>query len=82
MFDLLICTFLIVCAHLKINVGALFCLVFKEQLVCRFSHSDFNILTKLNLTVSTIFFKFLYSFIKGLSSQQLLQYTKVLNNSQ
>jgi len=25
--------FLIVCAHLKINVGALFCSVFKEQFV-------------------------------------------------
>ena len=54
-FDLLICTFLIVCAHLKINVGALFCSVFKEQFLL-FRRSDFNNITCVSFCVNSFFY--------------------------
>ncbi|WP_236712734.1 hypothetical protein, partial [Peribacillus muralis] len=47
--------FLIVCAHLKFNVGALFCSVFKERFVYRFLRSDFNNISNILFFVNNFF---------------------------
>ncbi|MFC9601320.1 hypothetical protein ACFY5J_28255, partial [Peribacillus butanolivorans] len=62
--------FLIVCAHLKINVGALFCSVFKEQFVVVSLRSD-----SYNVTHCVTFRQQL--FLK--SFQQLVELFKLLS---
>ncbi|WP_220126996.1 hypothetical protein, partial [Bacillus sp. B4EP4a] len=51
-----------VCAHLKFNVGALFCSVFKEQSRCRLLRKRLLHLTMFSTSLSTCFLIFLSYF--------------------